>query len=254
MRGHCINFEGMKFNLLVTATLVTLIAGCGPAETSNNAEMNTAEDTPTDPWAPLDRYVAERVAEFDQIPEERKSELEAVGAFVRAAADTGQAQLTFICTHNSRRSHFGQVWAQVAAHHFGLDSSVTTFSGGTEATAFNDRAVAALRRAGMDIHPAAISENTRYSVRYAADRDPMICFSKTYDDASVNPTSGFAAVMTCSHADKACPLVYGSSARFSTPYVDPKVSDGTPEERDTYDERCAQIAREMLYAMSRAGA
>ena len=66
--------------------------------------------------------------------------------------------------------------------------------------------------------------------------------------------SGFAAVMTCSHADKACPLVYGASARFSTPYVDPKVSDGTPEERDTYDERCAQIAREMLYAMSRAGA
>ena len=162
------------------------------------------------------------------------------------------ARLNFICTHNSRRSHFGQVWAQVGAHHFGIDSLVQTYSGGTEATAFNERAVGALRRAGLDIHPAAISDNPRYAVHYAADRTPMVCFSKKYDDASANPTSGFAAVMTCAQADRGCPVVYGSAARFSTPYEDPKASDGSPEERDTYDERCAQIAREMLYVMSRA--
>ena len=56
--------------------------------------------------------------------------------------------------------------------------------------------------------------------------------------------------MTCSQADRGCPIVYGSAARFSTPYVDPKVSDGTPEEVGTYDERCAEIARDMLYVMS----
>ena len=178
--------------------------------------------------------------------------MNAIGEFVRTARDTGLAKLTFICTHNSRRSHFGQVWAQVAAHHQGIDSLVTTYSGGTESTAFNDRAVAALRRAGLDIHPAQIGENTKYAVHYAEGLEPLLCFSKKYDDASVNPTGGFAAVMTCSEADKGCPVVYGSAARFAIPYVDPKVSDGTPEERDTYDARCAQIAREMLYAMAAA--
>ncbi len=245
----------MKLDVLLPLSVVAMLVGCGLAETSDSPDaMNSATDAATDVWAPLQRYVDARTAEFDLIPDARKTELDALADFIQTAADTGQAKVTFICTHNSRRSHFGQVWAEVAAHHFGLDSVVTTYSGGTEVTAFNERAVAALRRSGLDIHPAVIGENTRYSVRYADDRDPMICFSKKYDDAAANPTSGFAAVMTCSQADKACPLVYGAAARFSTPYVDPKVSDGTPEEVNTYDERCAQIAREMLYAMSRAGA
>ena len=238
----------MKTALRILPLIALFAFGCGG---SQNPDMNTS-NTPVDPWAPLAAYVADRTAEFDQIPAERKQELEALGEFVRAARDTGEAKLTFICTHNSRRSHFGQVWAQVAAHHFGIDSLVTTYSGGTEVTAFNDRAVAALRRAGMDVHPAQIAENTKYAVHYAADRDALLCFSKKYDDPNVNPVAGFAAVMTCAQADRGCPVVYGSAARFSTPYVDPKVSDGTPEERDTYDERCAEIAREMLYMMSRA--
>lgn len=79
----------------------------------------------------------------------------------------------------------------------------------------------------------------------------MVCFSKVYGDPEVNPTAGFAAIMTCAQADQGCPIVYGSAMRFSTPYEDPKVSDGSPEEFDTYDARCAQIAREMLYVMSR---
>jgi hypothetical protein len=58
--------------------------------------------------------------------------------------------------------------------------------------------------------------------------------------------------MTCSSADKGCPLVYGSDARFSVPYVDPKVSDGTPEEAATYDARLRQIGTEMLYVMGHA--
>ena len=228
-------------------TLALMLIGCG---TQGADSMKNS--TNPNPWAPLARYIEDRTAEFDAIPADRKAELEALAAFVRSARDTGVARLNFICTHNSRRSHFGQVWAQVGAHHFGIDSLVQTYSGGTEATAFNERAVGALRRAGLDVHPAAISDNPRYAVHYAADRAPMVCFSKKYDDASANPTSGFAAVMTCAQADRGCPVVYGSAARFSTPYEDPKASDGSLEERETYDERCAQIAREMLYVMSRA--
>lgn len=233
---------------IVAAMLVVLtLAACGtPSDPMNENET-------MDHWAPLARYIDDRKSEFGSIPAERKAELESLAAFVATARDTGVARLTFICTHNSRRSHFGQIWAQVAAHHFGVDSLVETYSGGTEATAFNGRAVGALRRAGLDIHPAAISDNPKYAVHYAEGIPPMICFSKEYGDGTVNPVSGFAAVMTCSEADRGCPLVYGSAARFSTPYVDPKESDGTPAERETYDERCAQIAREMLYVMSSAG-
>ena len=29
-----------------------------------------------------------------------------------------EVRLNFICTHNSRRSHYGQIWAQVLAEYF----------------------------------------------------------------------------------------------------------------------------------------
>ena len=228
----------------VTLALMLISCGTQGADSMKNS-------TNPNPWAPLARYIEDRKAEFDIIPADRKAALEELAEFVATARDTGVARLNFICTHNSRRSHFGQVWAQVGAHHFGIDSLVQTYSGGTEATAFNERAVGALRRAGLDIHPAAISDNPRYAVHHAADRAPMVCFSKKYDDASANPTAGFAAVMTCAQADQGCPIVYGAVERFSTPYEDPKASDGSAEERETYDERCSQIAREMLYVMSR---
>jgi arsenate reductase len=36
--------------------------------------------------------------------------------------------------------------------------------------------------------------------------------------------------MTCSEADKNCPIVLGALDRISLPYNDPKEADGTPEE------------------------
>ena len=53
--------------------------------------------------------------------------------------------------------------------------------------------------------------------------------------------------MTCSSADEACPIIPGADFRLTLTYRDPKESDGTPEESATYDERCAQIAREMFH-------
>lgn len=73
-------------------------------------------------------------------------------------------ELTFICTHNSRRSHMGQIWAQAAAWHFGLND-VRTFSGVTEATAFNPRAVRALRELGVAIDVSQEADNPVYTVQ-----------------------------------------------------------------------------------------
>jgi len=198
----------------------------------------------------LHTYCEQRIGEFGEIPAERKDQLQQLADFVRDHVQAGKpARLTFICTHNSRRSHLAQIWAQTAAAYYGI-ADVETFSGGTEATAFNPRAVAALKRAGFSIPDPAAGTNPHYRVVFANDADPLDCFSKVYSD-SPNPTADFCAVMTCSQADKNCPMVNGASRRIAIPYDDPKAFDGTPQESEKYDERCRQIGREMFYLFSR---
>ncbi len=200
-------------------------------------------------YSNLKSYIESRIAEFDQIPDHRKADLGQISEYVsREIAADRQPSVTFICTHNSRRSHMAQIWAQTAAAWFDVPN-VATFSGGTEATAFNYRAVDAFKRTGMWVDAETMVDNTVYSVSFGPETPPMQCFSKVYTD-EVNPQKDYAAVMTCSAADQACPVVAGSARRIAITYEDPKDADDTPEEEARYDERCAQIAREMLYAMS----
>jgi arsenate reductase len=195
----------------------------------------------------LKTYISELESDSKSIPSTRKEDLKKVTKYIRTKQENGKtAKLNFICTHNSRRSHLAQVWTAVAAAHYGIDR-IETFSGGTEATAFNPRAVAALERAGLEIENPG-GENPRYEVRFDVDSDSMICFSKTFDDP-FNPDSDFAAIMTCSDADENCPFVPGAEFRKPITYRDPKESDGTDLETETYDERCRQIASEMFYMM-----
>ena len=183
------------------------------------------------------------------LPEDRKAELKRLAAWItdrRAAKQP--VNLLFICTHNSRRSHIAQLWASVAAAYDGIDG-IRTFSGGTEVSAFNPKAVAALQRAGFTIDGGGEGTNPHYKVTFAAGQTPMDLFSKKYSDPS-NPQSDFAAVMTCAQADKSCPLVQGAALRVPLHYEDPKAADGTPEEAATYDARVKQLGSEMLYLFS----
>lgn len=185
--------------------------------------------------------------EISQIPDERKNILNQITAYIQEKEDKGKpAKLTFICTHNSRRSTMGQVWAAALAYYYGL-KHVQTYSGGTETTAFNPRAVAAIERAGFTVKNNE-GDNPHYQVHYSDNADPLECFSKTYDDP-FNPQNEFAAVMTCSDADQNCPFIPGAEKRISLPYRDPKEADGTGREAETYDERCRQIATEMAWVM-----
>jgi protein-tyrosine-phosphatase len=204
----------------------------------------------TTPLLPeLASYVTARQGERDEIPLARRAKLRELADFVAGRIGSSvPALLTFICTHNSRRSHMAQIWAQTAAHVNGI-APVHTFSGGTEATAFEPRAVAALRRAGFAIEPTSDDGNPVYQVRYADGAEPMAAFSKVYDRAP-NPQADYCAVMTCAQADEGCPIVRGSAARIAIPFADPKAFDGTEQEAVQYDERCRQIGREMLYAFS----
>jgi len=203
-------------------------------------------------YSELQQYLKETATRFISISSERKTDLAKVADYIRERVSKSEpAKVTFICTHNSRRSHLAQIWAQIAAEYYGLNG-VETYSGGTEATAFNPLAIAALQRCGLQIvadDPTAT--NPRYRVYTTETAAPQICFSKVYH-ALPNPTAGYCAVMTCSEADEACPLVLGCNLRVPIRYEDPKVADDTPSEAARYDERSAQICAEMFYLMSLA--
>lgn len=193
----------------------------------------------------LTTYIEQLLPAIDDLKPDRIAILDQLVAYCTAKLQSGQElNLTFICTHNSRRSHFSQIWAQVAAHYYGFDA-IKTFSGGTATTAFNERAVAALERAGMDIENPG-GENPHYQVHYSDQAPSMEAYSKTFDEAP-NPKANFCAIMTCSSADADCPVVLGADGRVALLYVDPKESDGTEAESATYDERCLQIATELFY-------
>jgi arsenate reductase (thioredoxin) len=189
--------------------------------------------------------------EFDQIPVDRKEILKELSTFIREKIKPRQKiELTFICTHNSRRSHISQIWAQAAAAYYGIDD-VFSYSGGTEATAFNPRAVKAMEEIGFKILKTTITDNPIYEVYYSNNFKPVISFSKKYDDV-FNPQRNFVAVMTCSHADENCPLVLGAAKRISLNYDDPKDFDGTTQESAKYSERVHEIGREILFMFSEA--
>ena len=141
-----------------------------------------------------------------------------------------------------------QLFGCAAASFYDI-KGVNNYSGGTEVTAFNERAVKALNKAGFVITKSADGTDFSYKSRYSDNAPAINSFSKKYMDEP-NPTKNFAAVMTCSQADKKCPIVFGASVRIATPYNDPKDADGKPNETEVYDERCRQIATEVLYAFS----
>jgi arsenate reductase len=199
--------------------------------------------------ANVQRTIDKLTGEFALIRDERKAIIGHLVNFVKSKSELQQKiLLNFICTHNSRRSHISQLWAQTAAHYYGIDN-VATFSGGTEATAFNLRAVKAMQEAGFDIQVLKDGMNPAYQVKFSDEAPALTVFSKKYDD-DFNPKNDFAAIMTCSHADENCPMVLGAAARIALTYNDPKDFDGTPQEAEKYRERVHEIGREILYAFS----
>lgn len=182
----------------------------------------------------------------ERISEERKIILQPLIEFISSKLSKNEeVRLNFICTHNSRRSHLSQIWAQTMAHYFEV-KNVFCYSGGTEATAMFPKVAETLANQGFKILKLSETENPVYAVKFAENEHAVICFSKKYDD-DFNPKSAFAAILTCDSADENCPIVYGAEARIPIKYVDPKKSDGTPEMNETYFNRSLEIATEMKF-------
>lgn len=157
-------------------------------------------------------------------------------------------RLNFICTHNSRRSHLSQIWAQTMAFQFGI-KNVFCYSGGTEATAMFPKVAETLVNQGFQIQKLSETQNPVYAVKFAQNENPIICFSKTYNN-DFNPKNNFGAIMTCNNADEGCPIVFGAEARFSVKYDDPKAFDGTDLQTEKYAERSLEIAQEIWWVFS----
>ncbi len=183
------------------------------------------------------------------ITEERKAVLQPLIDFIQSKVDIQQSiRLNFICTHNSRRSHLSQIWAQTLVFHFGI-RNVFCYSGGTEATAMFPKVGEILTNQGFQIQQLSSENNPVYTVKYDENEEAIVCFSKTFDDA-FNPNSEFAAIMTCSSADAGCPFIAGAEKRLPIRYDDPKAFDGTEQMNEKYAERSLEIASELYFVFS----
>jgi len=196
--------------------------------------------------------ILKTIAEVEgcSISETRKKILQPLIDFIIEKEEVGEEiNLNFICTHNSRRSHLTQIWAQVMAAHFKV-KNVHCYSGGTEATALFKPVKETLEEVGFVFKTDFGGDNPKYSIYFSVENKPIIGFSKTYNDA-FNPTNKFTAILTCSHADENCPFISGAEKRIPITYEDPKQFDNTPFQKEKYKERSLQIASEMSYVFSR---
>lgn len=241
----------MPRSRLLVVALLALASAChttGPSATPLAETPPRAASAPAVLNPPLEASFQKWEKEGPSGDAEHRQRLEQLAAAIaQRLKEARQADVLFVCTHNSRRSHMAQLLGLAAARRKGL-ASVRTFSGGTEATAFNPRAVAALHRAGFEIADAQ-GDNPHYLVRLGPSLDPVEVYSKRFTDPP-NPASGFIVVMTCSQADAACPYVQGAVTRVAVPYDDPKAADGTREEAARYDERVAQIGRDLAWVFA----
>lgn len=185
----------------------------------------------------------------ETISEERKIILQTLIDFIQQKTSNNQdIRINFICTHNSRRSHLSQVWAQTMANYFNI-KNVFCYSGGTEATALFPMAVKTLQGSGFKVKTISEGKNPIYSITYDDNTHPIIGFSKKLDD-DFNPKSEFSAIMTCDSANEACPFVSGAEKRIPITFEDPKAFDDTPQQAEKYNERSLQIATELFYVFS----
>lgn len=215
--------------------------------TKNNTKLKTMKSTQSTLFPEIGKLIKELNPQT--ISDERKAVLNPLSEFIQSKVSNHQEiRINFICTHNSRRSHLSQVWAQTMANHFNI-KNVFCYSGGTETTALFPMVAETLQNSGFQIKTISESNNPIYSIKYADNEHPIIGFSKNLDD-DFNPKSEFAAIMTCSQADGGCPFIAGAEERIPITFEDPKAFDNTPQQVEKYHERSLQIATELFYVFS----
>lgn len=192
----------------------------------------------------LQTVIDQLLGTWEAIPQARLTALRQLRTYLHEHRQQ-PLPITFICTHNSRRSQLAQVWAQIAAWYFDWPH-IRTFSGGTEVTACHPNTIAAMVRCDMHVEKLKSGTNPTYHIEVGPDKSIVPIFSKHYADPH-NPQENYVAVMTCGHADENCPVVTGAAYKTAITYVDPKSADHTPNQVQAYDDCCRAIARDCLF-------
>ena len=112
------------------------------------------------------------------ISEERKVILKPLIDYLKDKISANKSiRLNFICTHNSRRSHLSQIWAQTMAACYNINN-VSCYSGGTEATAMFPKVEETLRTQGFQIVKLSEEDNPVYSIKFSKNEPSIMAFSK----------------------------------------------------------------------------
>lgn len=184
-----------------------------------------------------------------EIPLARKRKLDGLAeVFLEEINKGNQVEVVFICTHNSRRSQFSQVWCQYFADFFAR-KDISSYSGGTEITSVYPSVIDTLKDQGFVVENNSEGSNPEYCVFWNRNRGISL-FSKLYTDPR-NPEKEFIAVLTCDDADENCPFIPGAKFRIPLPYKDPKFSDNTISQQSEYNKTSLLIGAEMYYMFSK---
>lgn len=195
----------------------------------------------------IKNYCDRRIAEFDQISEDRKAELKKLVAYLRYK-ENDPVQLIFVGHQNARRSLFAQVWCKVAANYF-QKKNVETYSMGEEETEIASNIVYTFMSLGFDLFVEGDDLNSRHFFVFDTRLNACICFSKTQYHRSV-PHENFGTIFISSDTENTFGNKDGNELLLMLPFDDPQKSDGTSEAQQEYRKCSNQIAREMLYVFS----
>jgi arsenate reductase len=226
----------MKKNAILVLVCYLLCHSCSNRDTIpfNHALMSYCESLP---------------AEFANVPDSTGKMLREAGTYIIDHLDSGrETSISFVCEHNSRKSHLGQIWTQMAIQYYGIDS-VKCYSGGTSPTYVNQRIIKALENAGFQISEKGIAGNgPKYYLDFGKPSGGFEIFSKRYDHP-MNPDTNYMAITLCYNPEECCPITGGADEQLTIPYEDLQPYDNTPLETARYDEQCRNVARDMFYMM-----
>lgn len=199
--------------------------------------------------AGLTTYCRSLQDEFVHVPDSTAMKLEEAGTYIINRLNTGkEASISFVCEHNSRKSHLGQIWTQMATQYYGIDN-VKCYSGGTTPTYVNQRIIKVLENTGFQISEKGFAgKGPIYYLSYNKPSQGFEIFSKRYDHA-MNPDTNYIAITLCYNPEECCPISGGADEQLTIPYEDLQPYDNTPLETKMYDEQCRSIARDMFYMM-----
>ena len=196
----------------------------------------------------LRTWVESALEETEKINDRRKEQLRPIVEYLLKVISLGkEPQILFVCTQNSRRSMFTQVWAQVAAWIFGIKNLHCT-SAGSESSSLHSNTRDALIRAGVKIDALTGGKNPLYRATFSEAFPSIYLFSKQVD-FSENPKEDFGAVLVCVEDAETCPFIPNADVRIPLPYDDPKKFDSSDQMQTAYDRTCSQIACEMFHVM-----